>query len=75
MAALVFDTGVPSHPQIKIKQLDLEAGQVTYQWIGGPYNGDCSEVFVISIAVHGTKTVAEVVQELVAQLIAKLPEA
>lgn len=73
MASLVFATGVPSHPQISIDQLDLENGRIVYRWLGGPYAGACADEFVLSIEDHGDKTVAEVVQEIIGAMIAKLP--
>ena len=73
MASLEFATGVPSHPQISIDQLDLENGRIVYRWIGGPYAGACADEFVLTIAEHGGKTVSEVVQEIIEAMIAKLP--
>ena len=74
MAALVFETGVATHPQISIKSLDLENGTVVFNWLGGPYGGDCAESFEISVTEHGAMTVSEVIALIVAQMIAGLPQ-
>ena len=74
MAALVFETGVTTHPQISIKSLDLENGTVVFNWLGGPYSGDCAESFEISTETHGTMTINEVIALIVAQMIAGLPQ-
>ena len=74
MAALVFETGVATHPQISIKSLDLENGTVVFNWLGGPYGGDCAESFEISVSEHGEMTVSDVIALIVAQMIAGLPQ-
>ena len=74
MAALVFETGVATHPQISIKSLDLENGMVVFNWVGGPYAGDCAESFVISVTEHGAMTVSEVIALIVSQMVARLPQ-
>ena len=74
MAALVFETGVATHPQISIKSLDLENGMVVFNWAGGPYAGDCAESFVISVTEHGAMTVSEVIALIVSQMVARLPQ-
>jgi hypothetical protein len=73
MASLVIDTGVATHPQISIDTLDLRNGVIGFRWVGGVYTGDCAEPFVLSIAEHGDKTVAEVVASITAEMVSKLP--
>jgi len=73
MAALVFETGVESHPQIKITLVDLEREEVTFQWVGGPHGGDCSESFTVSLEEHGETTVNGMVALISAEMIARLP--
>jgi len=75
MASLVIDTGVETHPQISIDALDLKNGRIGFHWIGGPYSGDCSEEFVLSVAEHGDMTVSEVIAEITTNMVAKLPAA
>jgi len=75
MASLVIDTGVATHPQISVDQLDLKNGRINFRWIGGVYAGDCSEVFPISLAEHGEMTVNEVVAAVTAYMISTLLEA
>jgi hypothetical protein len=74
MASLIIDTGVESHPQIQIDSINLKNGTVEFKWIGGPYPGDCSEVFPISVSEHGSYTVDQVVSAITAHMVATLPQ-
>ncbi len=73
MASLVIDTGVESHPQISIDNLDLKGGMITFRWLGGPHQGDCAEQFALTLAEHGEMTVSQIVTAISAQMVAKLP--
>ena len=74
MAALVFETGVATHPQISITNLALVNGTVIFNWLGGPYGGDCAESFEISVSEHGEMTVSDVIALIVSQMVARLPQ-
>ena len=73
MASLVIDTGIESHPQISVDQVDLKGGRITFRWIGGPYAGDCSEEFPITLEDHGDLTLNQMVQAISADMVSKLP--
>lgn len=60
MASLIVNTGSATHPQIAITQIDLERDQITFRWLDGPYSGDCSESFSVSLSEHGDMTLNEV---------------
>ena len=72
MASLIVNTGSETHPQISIDQIDLAREQITFHWINGPYAGDCSEPFTISLAEHGTMTLNAVAQAVSAHMIGLL---
>ena len=72
MASLVITTGVETHPEISIDGMDFKNGLVNFRWIGGPYSGDCSEVFVLSVADHGALTVSEVIALISSEMISRI---
>lgn len=74
MSSLVIDTGVESHPQISIDSMNFQGESITFRWIGGPYAGDCSEPFTLSLAEHGDMTVQEVVDAITAEMLSKLQQ-
>lgn len=73
MASLIIETGSNTHPTISIDAIDLASEAVTFHWIGGPYAGDCSEPFTVSLADHGTMTLNELAQAVAAHMISLLP--
>lgn len=73
MASLIINTGVPSHPQISIDEIDLQNGRLVFHWIGGPHSGACAEDFPISFEDHGALTINQVAAAIAAAMIAKLP--
>lgn len=72
MASLIIETGIESHPQISIDAIDLKGEQVTFRWVDGPYSGDCSEPFTVSLAEHGDMTVSELAEAVSAHMVGLL---
>jgi hypothetical protein len=73
MASLIIPTGVESHPQISLDQIDLKGGNIVFHWVNGPYGGDCAEPFVLTLAEHGELTINQVAQSIASAMVAKLP--
>ena len=72
MASLVIATGVETHPEISIDGMDFRNGLVNFRWSSGPYTGDCSEVFVLSVEDHGAMTVSDVIAAISAEMLSKI---
>jgi hypothetical protein len=72
MASLIVNTGVESHPQISIDAIDMKGEQITFRWIDGVYNGDCSEPFTITLADHGEMTLNAVAAAVAAHMVGLL---
>lgn len=39
---MIINLDSQTHPQARIKGVDLERGRVDFVWVNGPHNGDCS---------------------------------
>lgn len=72
MASIVFETGIESHPEISIDNINLAAGRIDFHWIGGGHVGDCSEEFQVSTAEHGELTVNQMVELFTAYMVQKI---